>query len=1239
MAKHFTIATIFFLLLQVGYGQTGYVIEDQVSCDGNITLTPNIGNTYRWFSDIDTSNLITQNTPLVSNTILDDTTFYLVYPYENPQMPAATGVFGSHVRGYWFEAPTDFKIVGLSVPKDANSSNQHIAVLKFNSGNPPVYPTTTNDFQTLVYETNVAADTLIVDIDVAEGDIIGILGNRGNFNSYGSSGQPINIMGHDVSIERLGMQYPLSSTAPKDIWQELNGSISRVEMILSAESNGFTRKHIDVTAGTSSGSFIEESICEGDSVLFDGTYRKTQGLYFKTLSNSFGCDSVVTLNLTVNQPSTGIDVQEACDSFTWIDGNTYTSDNFTATHTLTNAAGCDSVVTLNLTILESNTGIDIQEACDSFTWIDGNTYTSDNFTATHTLPNAAGCDSVVTLNLTILESNTGIDVQEACDSFTWIDGNTYTSDNFTATHTLTNAVGCDSVVTLNLTILESNTGIDIQEACDSFTWIDGNTYISDNFTATHTLTNAAGCDSVVTLNLTILESNTGIDIQEACDAFTWIDGNTYTSDNFTATHTLTNAAGCDSVVTLNLTILESSTGIDIQEACDSYTWIDGNTYTSDNFTATHTLTNAVGCDSVVTLNLTILPSTTGIDVQEACFEYTWIDGNTYTASNYTATHTLVAANGCDSIVTLNLTIQDIIDPEIEDIVDQTISTGVECMAQIPDYTSMFTATDNCGVVSFVQDVPAGTLYEFGSPSIVVTLTAADAAGNSTDKSFNVHFDDNYEFSITEVNYTHVTNCPDDLESYNSQIIIETTVDSSLLDYSIHNGFWQHNNNHFIGVDPGTYQIYARNDNGCIHEWPTPIEILPASDVTLNSLEITGENICADDQNVAISIFAESGNGDLVYSFDGGNTFTENSVIDGLAGGSYQIVIQDIGGCEYIHPEPIEVFAPEAIDNITLDIQNITGCNGSATGALTVYSGGGTGELSYSVDGGNTWQNNSEFLNLTSGLYYIMVKDENDCMSEYGGNPVNLLEPFPLVIQSINMSEPECHVLETTIAIVATGGHGGYDYSIDNGATWTSGSSFTITEGEYNIWVRDANMCEVEFLNNPIVFTPITSSDLTIIATPGTEVCAGEQIHLEAVSDGIIEEVLWNDGAYLTQHLVSEEPGEYTYEVWITNDMGCESTAEITVEFLDCTIDVENLEEIQLSIFPNPSNGRFTVEFDSKTLLKATLYDLSGRIIYSEDLNNTTGIQELDIQNLSEGMYILQTTFEGNIVVKTKVTVK
>lgn len=113
------------------------------------------------------------------------------------------------------------------------------------------------------------------------------------------------------------------------------------------------------------------------------------------------CGSV---EVFVGSPNTGTDVLSACDSYTWIDGNTYTASNNTAQFTLTNVAGCDSVVTLDLTINSSTSGTDVVSACDSYTWIDGNTYTASNNTAQFTLTNAAGCDSVVTLDLTISAS-------------------------------------------------------------------------------------------------------------------------------------------------------------------------------------------------------------------------------------------------------------------------------------------------------------------------------------------------------------------------------------------------------------------------------------------------------------------------------------------------------------------------------------------------------------------------------------------------------------------------------------------------------------------------------------------------------------------------------------------------------------------------------------------------------------------------------------------------------------------
>jgi hypothetical protein len=220
-----------------------------------------------------------------------------------------------------------------------------------------------------------------------------------------------------------------------------------------------------------------------------------------------------------------------------------------------------------------------------------------------------------------------------------------------------------------MSVCGNTIGTDVQSACNSYTWIDGNTYTSSNNTATFNIACGAadGCDSLVTLNLTIYNPVTGTDVQNACNSYTWIDGNTYTSSNNTATFNIIGGAvnGCDSLVTLNLTIYNPVTGTDVQNACNSYIWIDGNTYTSSNNTATFNIIGgaANGCDSLVALNLTIYNPVSGTDVQNACNSYTWIDGNTYTSNNNTATFNIIggASNGCDSLVTLNLTINNVSD--------------------------------------------------------------------------------------------------------------------------------------------------------------------------------------------------------------------------------------------------------------------------------------------------------------------------------------------------------------------------------------------------------------------------------------------------------------------------------------------------------------------------------------------------------------------------------------------------
>ena len=320
-------------------------------------------------------------------------------------------------------------------------------------------------------------------------------------------------------------------------------------------------------------------------------------MYTNSYINSSGCDSTHTLTLTVNETTFGVDEITECDEFTWIDGITYTASTDSAMFTLTSSEGCDSIVTLNLTILESVSSLSVVSQCYSYTWNDSSYTESGIYTFETSAEN--GCDSIATLELTINESTFGVDEQVHCDEYTWIDGITYTSSNDSATFTLENSFGCDSIVTLNLTIHYTDSIFETFTACDSYLWNGINCITSGTYY--YTELNSSGCDSVVTLELTIVNSSSSVSDVIACDSYVW-NNELYTESGVYTLNTF-NVGGCDSTATLNLTINGPSESIDYVNTCESYEW-NGEVYTESG-TYTYNSTDIFGCDSIATLVLQI----------------------------------------------------------------------------------------------------------------------------------------------------------------------------------------------------------------------------------------------------------------------------------------------------------------------------------------------------------------------------------------------------------------------------------------------------------------------------------------------------------------------------------------------------------------------------------------------------------------------------------------------------------
>jgi hypothetical protein len=132
-----------------------------------------------------------------------------------------------------------------------------------------------------------------------------------------------------------------------------------------------------------------------------GNFTVTAGTYTMTVADNQGCSSSTTI--TVSEPAliTGTTTEHACDTYTWTEGSTYTVSGV-RTHTFVAANGCDSIHTLNLTVGYTSYNTISRVDTVSYTWpVTGLTYSlSGTYLGTYH-SNATGCDSVITLNLTI----------------------------------------------------------------------------------------------------------------------------------------------------------------------------------------------------------------------------------------------------------------------------------------------------------------------------------------------------------------------------------------------------------------------------------------------------------------------------------------------------------------------------------------------------------------------------------------------------------------------------------------------------------------------------------------------------------------------------------------------------------------------------------------------------------------------------------------------------------------------
>lgn len=239
----------------------------------------------------------------------------------------------------------------------------------------------------------------------------------------------------------------------------------------------------------------------------------------------------------------------SCDSYEWY-GNTYTESG-TYTHVVQTPGTCDSLLILHLDIGESFSSEENVTTCNDYSWR-GTTYTESG-TYTDFVQSPDACDSTFVLNLTL-----GHDVQidttaVVCNEFTW-HGTTFTESG-DYPYLLQTALGCDSLLTLHLTIGHEQLHTTEEEVtCEnSFTW-HGHSY-SQSGIYYDTITDAAGCDEIYVLDLTVVESYSTYLTETVCDKYPWQSApGGYLTESGHYKYEGSTQGGCDSIVDLDLTV-------------------------------------------------------------------------------------------------------------------------------------------------------------------------------------------------------------------------------------------------------------------------------------------------------------------------------------------------------------------------------------------------------------------------------------------------------------------------------------------------------------------------------------------------------------------------------------------------------------------------------------------------------------------------------------------------------------
>jgi len=303
--------------------------------------------------------------------------------------------------------------------------------------------------------------------------------------------------------------------------------------------------------------------------------------------------------------------------------------------------------------------------------------------------------------------------------------------------------------------------------------------------------------------------------------------------------------------------------------------------------------------------------------------------------------------------------------------------------------------------------------------------------------------------------------------------------------------------------------------------------------------------------------------------------------------------------------------------IIANISSTDATCGASDGTATVAPTNGFPPYTYQWDAAAGNQITQTATGLSSGTYNVTINDDQGCS---GVITVSVVDAGAGTVSASVDQDVNCfggNDGQATSSI--NGGTPPYTYSWDNGdttATTTSG----LTAGDYTIQITDSMGC-ISF-QTITIDQPLSLTANIVIIDVSCPTCTDGSVDITVTGGTPGYVYIWDFGA-TTEDISNVQAA--TYFVTVTDANGCDTTF---IAIVGAPIGlVELSDENAISVYPNPNNGQFSIQFNGvmKDVYTIEVRNILGQTVYNEEVNIIGGSGvwiQMDLSNLNKGVYLL-----------------